>query len=117
MRAKLPDREGDVVRDGVRTHYYVYGEGERTFLLMPTWSIAHAQHWKAQVPYLSRYFRVITVDGRGNGRSDRPGRRDRILTGLTGICTRRTRVPQRDWGPASRDLPQIVGGGSPPHTA
>jgi hypothetical protein len=27
MKARLPDREGDVVRDGVRTHYYVYGQG------------------------------------------------------------------------------------------
>src|SRR5689334_21955950 len=28
--------------------------------------------WKHQIPYLSRYFRVITMDPRGNGRSDRP---------------------------------------------
>jgi pimeloyl-ACP methyl ester carboxylesterase len=25
------------------------------------------------VPYLARHFRVITVEGRGNGRADRPG--------------------------------------------
>jgi pimeloyl-ACP methyl ester carboxylesterase len=72
MQARYPDREGDVVRDGVRTHYYVYGQGERTIVLLPTWSLIHARHWKAQVPYLSRHYRVITVDGRGNGRSDRP---------------------------------------------
>jgi predicted glycosyltransferase len=28
--------------------------------------------WKAPVPYLARRFRVITVEGRGNGRADRP---------------------------------------------
>src|SRR5262249_56199174 len=27
---------------------------------------------KNQIPYLSRYFRVTTMDPRGNGRSDRP---------------------------------------------
>src|SRR5215211_3914710 len=32
----------------------------------------HARFWKAQVPYLARHFRVVTYDGPGNGRSDRP---------------------------------------------
>ncbi len=41
-------------------------------LLLPPWSIIHSRFWKAQVPYLARHFRVITYDGRGNGRSDRP---------------------------------------------
>lgn len=72
MGARYPDLEGDVVRDGVRTHYYVYGQGERTILLMSPWSIAHAGAWKAQVPFLSRHYRVITIDTRGNGQSDRP---------------------------------------------
>ena len=39
---------------------------------MPTWSIIHSRHWKMQIPYLARSSRVITFDGRGNGRSDRP---------------------------------------------
>ncbi len=72
MHAAEPILEADVVRDGVRTHYSVYGEGEHTILLMPTWSLFHARHWKGQVAYLSRHFRVITIDGRGNGKSDRP---------------------------------------------
>jgi pimeloyl-ACP methyl ester carboxylesterase len=41
-------------------------------LLFPTSPISHSRLWKAQIPYLSRYFRVITFDPRGNGRSDRP---------------------------------------------
>jgi pimeloyl-ACP methyl ester carboxylesterase len=39
---------------------------------MPTWTIVHARFWKAQIPYLARHFRVVTYDGPGNGRSDRP---------------------------------------------
>ena len=72
MRARYPDRTGFVERDGVRTFYEVYGEGEPTVLLMPTWSIIHSRHWKMQIPYLARHTRVVTFDGRGNGRSDRP---------------------------------------------
>jgi pimeloyl-ACP methyl ester carboxylesterase len=71
-RARYPDEEGFVVRDGVRTFYEVYGEGETTVLLLPTWSLVHSRHWKMQIPYLSRHVRVVTFDGRGNGRSDRP---------------------------------------------
>ena len=71
-RARYPDSSGHVERDGVRIHYEVYGEGEPTILLLPTWSIIHSRHWKMQIPYLSRHCRVVTFDGRGNGLSDRP---------------------------------------------
>ena len=71
-RARQPDRTGFIERDGVRVAYEVYGQGEPTVLLMPTWSIIHSRHWKLQVPYLARHARVLTYDGRGNGRSDRP---------------------------------------------
>ncbi len=71
-RARYPDEEGFVERDGVRVFYEVYGHGEPTVLLLPTWSIVHSRHWKMQIPYLARHFRVVTFDGRGNGRSDRP---------------------------------------------
>ncbi len=71
-RARYPDAEGYVERDGVRLFYEVYGSGEPTVLLLPTWSIVHSRCWKAQIPFLARHFRVVTFDGRGNGRSDRP---------------------------------------------
>ena len=71
-RACYPDSEGSVEREGVKIHFEVYGDGEPTVLLMPTWSIIHSRHWKMQIPYLSRHCRVVTFDGRGNGRSDRP---------------------------------------------
>jgi pimeloyl-ACP methyl ester carboxylesterase/predicted glycosyltransferase len=71
-RARYPDREGYVERDGVRIFYEVYGEGEPTLLLLPTWSLFHSRHWKMQIPYLARHCRVVTFDGRGNGKSDRP---------------------------------------------
>ena len=71
MRAAHPDLADHVVRDGVRLGYEVFGHGEPTILLMPTWTIIHSRFWKLQVPYLSRHYRVVTYDGPGNGRSDR----------------------------------------------
>ena len=73
MRAREPDHEGVIERAGVRVGYDVYGAGEPTILLLTSWAIVHARQWKAQVPCLARRFRVITVEGRGNGRADRPG--------------------------------------------
>jgi pimeloyl-ACP methyl ester carboxylesterase len=72
MRAVAPDAEGSVTRDGVRVHYERYGSGTPTVLLLPTWSLVHSRHWKMQVPYLAKHHTVVTFDGRGNGRSDRP---------------------------------------------
>jgi pimeloyl-ACP methyl ester carboxylesterase/predicted glycosyltransferase len=74
MRARQPDRQGFITRvDGTRIGYDVYGEDHApTVLLLPTWMINHSMHWKMQVPVLARHHRVITVDGPGNGRSDRP---------------------------------------------
>jgi pimeloyl-ACP methyl ester carboxylesterase len=71
-RARYPDETGYITRDGVRVHWERYGDGSPTILLLPTWSILHSRHWKAQIAYLARHFRVVTFDGRGNGRSDRP---------------------------------------------
>jgi len=62
-----------VERSGIKIFYQVTGSGERDLLLLPQCQPAtYSRMWKCQVPYLSRYFRVITMDQRGNGRSDRP---------------------------------------------
>jgi pimeloyl-ACP methyl ester carboxylesterase len=73
MRARYPDDQGFIVRDGVRIFWERYGDGEPAVLLLPTWTIIHSRFWKMQIPYLARRTRVVTFDGRGNGRSDRPG--------------------------------------------
>jgi pimeloyl-ACP methyl ester carboxylesterase/predicted glycosyltransferase len=78
MRALLPDVADHLEHDGVRIGYEVFGTprgpgdpGRPAVVLMPTWSIVDSRHWKAQVPYLSRYARVITYDPPGTGRSQR----------------------------------------------
>ena len=71
-RARYPDADGFVERDGIKIFYEVYGDGKATILLLPPWSIVHSRCWKMQIPYLARHYRVITFDPRGNGRSDRP---------------------------------------------
>ena len=70
-RARYPDAEGFVERDGQRLFYEVYGDGQETVFLLPTWSLVHSRHWKMQIPYFARHFRVLAMDGLGNGLSDR----------------------------------------------
>ena len=73
MRAVEPAETGVATSpDGVRIAYEVFGAGEPTIVFLPSTPIVHSRQWKGQVPYLSRHYRVIAFDGRGNGRSDRP---------------------------------------------
>ena len=72
MRALEPNRTGTVERDGVRIAYEVFGGGEQTVLFTPIDIIVESRAWKAQVPFLARRAQVVTIDPRGNGRSDRP---------------------------------------------
>jgi pimeloyl-ACP methyl ester carboxylesterase len=73
-RAVEPTETGYVEREGVRTYYEVHGDGPETIVMLPTWTIFHSRLWKPQIPYLSRRYRVVSFDGRGGGRSDKPAR-------------------------------------------
>lgn len=75
-RAAFPDETGFVERGGVQTYFEVYGEGDHTIVLLPVWPIFHSRIYKTQIPYLASHYRVISFDGRGGGRSDRPRRRE-----------------------------------------
>ena len=66
-----PMLTGHAERDGQHLYFEVYGDGDETLFLLPPWSIVHSRHWKMQIPYLARHFRVLVMDGLGNGGSDR----------------------------------------------
>jgi pimeloyl-ACP methyl ester carboxylesterase len=73
MRARQPDVVGAVERDGVRVGYEALGaEGRPALVLLTLWAIVHMRQWKLPVPALARRFRLVSVEGRGNGAADRP---------------------------------------------
>ncbi len=134
-RARYPDEEGYVERDGVRVFYEVYGQGEPTILLLPTWTIVHSRHWKLQIPYLARHFAGDHVRRRAaTGRSDRPpspeayderrvrggrargARRDRHRAGGNRRASRSARsgpAPARAEQPGARRRRRLHRGGAP----
>jgi len=67
-----PAQHGFAHCDGARIWYAVWGERGPWLAFAAPYQIVHAQFLKGVVPYLSQHFRVVTTDGRGNGRSDRP---------------------------------------------
>jgi pimeloyl-ACP methyl ester carboxylesterase/predicted glycosyltransferase len=68
-----PLREGFVQRDdGVRSWYAQFGDSGPWLAFAPIFQIANTHALKGVVPYLAQHFRVVVMDLRGNGRSDRP---------------------------------------------
>jgi pimeloyl-ACP methyl ester carboxylesterase len=61
----------EIVQGNCRIYYECHGEGYPLVLIRGLGS--NADHWYAQVPDLSRHFRVITFDNRGIARSTDPG--------------------------------------------
>jgi pimeloyl-ACP methyl ester carboxylesterase len=73
VRARFPDWTGSVDRAGVEIHFEVFNRSASpTVLLVAPSPITHSRIWKALIPHLARRCRVVTFDGRGNGRSGRP---------------------------------------------
>ena len=70
MRARYPDVAGFVEVRGVKVGYEVYGSAARTVVLTQIDPIVQSRAWKAQIAFLARHARVVTIDPRGNGRSD-----------------------------------------------
>ena len=59
--------------EGCSLHYEEYGHGTPLVLIHGLGS--SSQDWELQIPVLSRHYRVIVVDVRGHGRSDKPRER------------------------------------------
>jgi pimeloyl-ACP methyl ester carboxylesterase len=63
------DRSGYAPVNGVKIWYAVFGRGEPVILLHG--GLANSNYWGTQVPVLARYYQVVVMDSRGQGRSTR----------------------------------------------
>src|SRR4051812_41273726 len=60
-----------VIRDGVRLAYKDLGQGEPPILMVHCWTCNHT-FFRPQIKHFSQRHRVIAVDLRGHGESDKP---------------------------------------------
>lgn len=63
--------------DGCQLHYEDYGHGTPVLLIHGLGS--STLDWEFQIPVLSAHYRVLALDVRGHGRSDKPHGRYRIV--------------------------------------
>jgi pimeloyl-ACP methyl ester carboxylesterase/predicted glycosyltransferase len=72
FKTVVPEKEGYIERDGVRSWYAQYGASGPWLAFAPVFQIGNTHLNKGVVPYLAQHFKVVVMDLRGNGRSDRP---------------------------------------------
>jgi pimeloyl-ACP methyl ester carboxylesterase len=72
LRLPQPDASGFADVAGVQIAWESFGQGESAVLVVPTWNFVDSRVSAPIVPALARWFRVVTFDPRGAGRSDRP---------------------------------------------
>jgi pimeloyl-ACP methyl ester carboxylesterase len=56
--------------NGININYQVQGQGEPLMMIMGF--TANRSGWMPQIPFFKKYYRVITFDNRGVGKSDKP---------------------------------------------
>jgi pimeloyl-ACP methyl ester carboxylesterase len=78
MRARYPDRDGYVARDGVKIFYEIYGEGKQTILLLPSGRSSTRGIGRRRSLTSRGTFRVVTLDGRVTASSCRSTRSSRL---------------------------------------
>ncbi len=57
--------------DGAKIHYKSYGKGNEAMVLVHGWG-CNLNHWRDQIPDLSKRGRVLALDLPGHGQSDKP---------------------------------------------
>jgi len=68
--AQAPASRSFITSDNVRIHYLEAGKGP-AIVLIPGWTMP-ADIWEHQIAYFSKTYRVIAIDPRSQGDSDKP---------------------------------------------